>query len=220
MYIIQLGYYTLIPINSFCPPFSGLARLRYSTGFNIVFANLQEAYIPSNYVGLGIHSNFLNNVNFMLLPLFLLPLLYFPLRRIGQKSNDCQTRPRCLKYGKAFICEVPLTIFLFNSFNICTSIVVSFQTFKWSNPSSLIPSLAASLLLVATTGLFFKFNNHFSEFNEEFDCVDRALNLTRSTTIQIRKLYSFVLILEMILVPCLLGMQAMFKVSLYIVLAL
>ena len=37
MYIIQLGYYSLIPTNTYCPPFYGLKGLRYSTGFNPLF---------------------------------------------------------------------------------------------------------------------------------------------------------------------------------------
>lgn len=86
VYVIQLGYYSLIPINVYCPPFFGLEGLKYSNGYNPFFQNLKQAYIASNYVSLGLNSDFLSNVNLMLLPLSLLPLLYFPLKYIGTRS--------------------------------------------------------------------------------------------------------------------------------------
>lgn len=218
MYTIQLSYYSLISINAFCPPFDGLAGLKYSRGFNPFFQDLQQAYIASNYVSLDIRSNFLSNVNLMLLPLYLLPLCYFPLKYIGDISQNYIAKPRCSKYSKSFLCEVPLTILLFNSFNICTSFVVGIQAFKWSNFSSLFVSMIMFSLLPIAAGLFFKFRKHFSEFREEFDAVDRLFNLPVKRSAFIRRLYLFVLMLEMTLVPTLLAIESIFKTSLYAVL--
>ena len=166
MSVIQLGYYSLIPINVFCLPFSSLSALRLSSGFNPLFQSLQQTPISMNYDSLDIRSNFLTNVNLMLLPLFVLPFCYFPLKYIGGRSQDCKTRPRCLKYSKAFLCEVPLTILLFNSFNICTSFVVSIQAFGWSNLPSLFTSFITVSLFPIAAGLLFKFRGHFSEFKD------------------------------------------------------
>jgi hypothetical protein len=37
MFLIQLTYSTFIPINIYCPPFSGLEALKYITGVTPIF---------------------------------------------------------------------------------------------------------------------------------------------------------------------------------------
>jgi hypothetical protein len=39
----------------------------------------------------------------MILPLFIVPLFYYPLKVIGEKSDDYTTNPRCLKYGQSLL---------------------------------------------------------------------------------------------------------------------
>ena len=107
-------------------------------------------------------SNFLSNVNLMLLPLFVLSLFYFVLKYIAEKSTHYSMKPISLKYAKAFLCEVPLTILLFNSFNICVSFAVNLSAFKTSNLVSLMASIAAISLIPIAAGLFLKFQTHFS----------------------------------------------------------
>ena len=86
-----------------------------------IFTNLKEVSLPTKYDSMDIQSNFISNVNVLLIPLFILPILYFPLNYFGDKSNNIHTKPRCKKYGKAFLLEVPLVILLFSSFNIYSS---------------------------------------------------------------------------------------------------
>lgn len=169
MYIIQLGYYSLIPINIFCSPFDGLRGLKYSSGATTDIGNilnLEQAPIPSNYSSMGILSNFISNVNVVMVILVIVPLFYFPLKYIGNRSTHYRTKPRCLKYGKSLLCEVPLTILLFSSFSICTSFIVNIQAFGSSNFGSFAVSIVCLLLLPGAAVIFLVFKNHFSEFRE------------------------------------------------------
>lgn len=103
IYLVQLAFYSLIPIGIFCDPFRGLEGLKYSSGITSLFSNLPSTYLPSNFSSMGISSNFLSNVNILMLPLLILPLFYYPLTHIGNKSNNIHTKPRCLKYGKSLV---------------------------------------------------------------------------------------------------------------------
>jgi hypothetical protein len=91
----------LIPIDVCCNPFANLKALRYINGYNPFFQNVQQILLEYNYQSLGIQSNFLSNINLMLLPIFVSPLFFLPLYLIGKKSKDYKTSPRCLKYAKS-----------------------------------------------------------------------------------------------------------------------
>jgi hypothetical protein len=78
--MIQMTYYSLIPINNDCPPYSGLRGFRYSTGYNIVTSINSSNNI--HYSALLIQSNFFNNINLMLSFILLVPILYLIYKRI------------------------------------------------------------------------------------------------------------------------------------------
>ena len=126
-------------------------------------------YVKSNYSVLGISSNFLSNVNLMLVILLACPLLAGILMFAGHNSNSYRNKPRLLKYGKSFLFEVPFTVLLFNSFNIYTSMVVEIQSFGESNTIPLIISIVSSLLLPGMAILFILVRSRFCEFSERFD---------------------------------------------------
>ena len=178
MFLIQVAYYSLIPINMSCYPFNGMEGLKYISGATpIIIVNPQ--LISSNYSSLGIQSNFFTNVNILMIPLFIVPFISFLLIRKGERSEDCHEKPRCLKYGKSMLCEVPLTILLFNSFNVYTSLVVNIQTYKTNDLPSLIVSFITASLLPVAGGLFLKYKKHFSEFKEEFTENQKSFLLSR-----------------------------------------
>ena len=103
--------------------------MKYSFGWNSIPFSVTETYINIFYTALGIQSNFLSNVNFMILPLFVCPLIYLIMIQIGKNNYHFTTRPRLQIYGKTFLLDVPLTIILISTPNICISFVVSLQSF-------------------------------------------------------------------------------------------
>ena len=80
IFIVHLAYYSLIPIKVSCVPFSGLKALRYASGATPFLSMLSETKIIKNYSSLGISSNFLMNVNILLVLLLIIPLVYFPMK--------------------------------------------------------------------------------------------------------------------------------------------
>ena len=164
MFVIQLAFFSLIPINVKCPPFRGLKGLMYASGMTPIFTNLDQKPLAINYESLGILPNFLTNVNILLLPLFVVPFIYFPLKLRGLKSKDPHMNPCLLKYGQSMILEIPLTILLFNSFNIYSSGVINIQTFKFSNVPSFLASIGSMLLLPIFSIIFLVFKKLFIEY--------------------------------------------------------
>ena len=155
--MIQLAYYSLIPIDIYCDPFRRLTGLKYSSGLTPLPYDLPQNFILFNYSIMGLKFNFLSNVNFLLMPLIIVPLLSYPIIKIGNKSNDPHTKPRCKRYGKSLIFEVPLVTLLFNSFNIYTSLGINIQFFS-SSIVSLLCCVIAALLLPAFIIIFVKYN--------------------------------------------------------------
>lgn len=88
IYLVQLGYYSLIPLNVICDPFSGLQGLIYSSGVTPIFSMLEQKAIPGNYESLKISSNFLANVNILLAPIFITPFIYFFMKSKADSSKD------------------------------------------------------------------------------------------------------------------------------------
>ena len=101
MYLIQLAFFSLIPINIYCYPFKGLEGLRYASGITNIFPGLDQIYLSSNFSSMGIQSNFLSNTNILLIPLLIVPLFAYPILKYGRKSKNIHTRPRCQRYGKS-----------------------------------------------------------------------------------------------------------------------
>ena len=136
--------------------------MKYASGATPVFTNLQQTAISSNYFSLGIYSNFLTNVNVLLIPLLIVPFIYFPMKCRADRSDDKYIQPCHLKYGKAMLCDLPLTILLFSSFNIYTSAIVNFQSLGIKNIPSFVASLINILLLPIAGILFLIFKKHFN----------------------------------------------------------
>ena len=103
IFLVHLTYFSLIPIGLYCRPFVGLQYLRYSNGFDPFFQNAVQANILVNYSNLGIKSNFLSNINLMMILLPFSLILYFILTFIGKNNNSYKYRPRLMKYGKSFL---------------------------------------------------------------------------------------------------------------------
>ena len=93
----------MIPIKVSCVPFSGLKALRYASGATPFLSMLSETKIIKNYSSLGISSNFLMNVNILLVLLLIIPLVYFPMKFKANASQDRHVRACNLKYGKAML---------------------------------------------------------------------------------------------------------------------
>ena len=115
---------------------------------------LQQKSVSANYFSLGIASNFLTNVNVVFILLLIIPFIYFPMKCKADGSQDKYIKPCHLKYGKAMLLDVPLTLLLFSSFNIYTSAVVNFQSFGYNNIPSFVVSLISVLLLPIAGVLF------------------------------------------------------------------
>ena len=161
MFALQFAFISLIPIGVYCPPFTSLSVLRYSFGWNNIPFGLPQTYINVFYSTLGIQSNFASNVNCMMFPLALCPIIYLILTLLGRSNSNCHTKPRLLTYGKSFLFDVPLTILLVNAPNICSSFIVSAQAFGYSNTTSLTVGIVMVSLLLAGAILFIAFRSSF-----------------------------------------------------------
>ena len=129
MFLIQFGYYSLIIIGLDCP-YVGLGIMKYVSGYNPLFADMPQKTVPFNLKDLHIYSNFISNVNVMMFILLICPIFFGILMIMGKRSDCYKNKPRYFKYGMSFILEIPLTILLFNSFNIYTSLVVQINYYE------------------------------------------------------------------------------------------
>lgn len=101
IFLIQLAYYSFIPVGLYCKPFASFNIMKYVSGINFLFKGLESITISNNYESMGISSNFISNVNFMILPLILCPIMYFPLVIISKRSVSYKVKPRALMYARA-----------------------------------------------------------------------------------------------------------------------
>lgn len=129
IYLIQLAYYSLIPINIYDSTYLiGFTGMRYVSGWNPFFSNLSFSSLIRNFSGLKFKSNFFSNVNLMIFPLPIIILLSAIVMILAKKNNHYKAKPRLKRYGRAFLLELPLAILLFNSFNIYISMVIQIQS--------------------------------------------------------------------------------------------
>ena len=148
MYVIQLSFYCLLPVGAYSSAYLfGLTGMKYVSGYNLFFQYLPQTEISNHYSALGVQSNFLSNVNLMMTPLAVCLFLALILHVVGTKSRHYKTKPRLLRYCRAFLLEFPLTILLFNSFNIYISLIVDFEYLKTQSIPALLVSLIVALLL-------------------------------------------------------------------------
>lgn len=74
MFALQLTYMSYIPSGVYCPPFTSLSFLRYSFGWNGIDFEVSQNTINYYYTFLNIQSNFISNINLMMLILIICPL--------------------------------------------------------------------------------------------------------------------------------------------------
>lgn len=162
MFSIQFVFYSMIIIGTNCP-YEGLASIQFISGYNPLFSHLRQHSVPYKIATLDIKSNFLSNLNLMIFILLLCPIMYLILTYCGYKSDCYKRKPRLLKYGKSFIFEIPLTIILFSSFNIYTSLSVQIQYFVSASYETVI-AVAFGLIIPAIAMGFYFIGKHFCEY--------------------------------------------------------
>lgn len=102
--LIQLTFYSLIPVSIFNPAFNGLYKMVFVSGVNLPLKDLQQVPISSNYSNLNLNSNFLTNINIMLVPFAMCPLVSGVLYLGSKFSNSYKWRPRLKQYAMASLC--------------------------------------------------------------------------------------------------------------------
>lgn len=159
----------MIPANISNPIFSGLSQMRYVNGYNFKLEGLLQTSLPLVFSSMDIKSNFLSNVNFMLLFVALCPVMFGVLLLVSKHSNSYKHKPRTKKYAFAAICEWSFTLLFFSCYNIFSSMVVDIQSLGTKDPLSLFMSVFISLLPITALILYFFFKSHFKEFATEIN---------------------------------------------------
>ena len=104
IYTLHLSYYCLIPLGVMNTPFLlGFTAVKHISGWNPLFSGMQQTPVALNYSVLGIRSNFLSNVNLMLLPLVICPVLSPFLYLASTRSKSFRGKPRLVRSCKAFL---------------------------------------------------------------------------------------------------------------------
>lgn len=128
MFVLQFAFISLIPIGTYCPPFTSLSYMRYSFGWNDLNLGVSQKPISLYYSSLEIQSNFLSNFNAMFIPFPIFITLYLALICIGRRTQNSKAKLWIQKHGKTLVLDVPLAFLFVNIPNICVSFVVGFQT--------------------------------------------------------------------------------------------
>ena len=94
----------MIPIGIYCPPFVGMTSgMQYVSGINPLFEALTQVKLDYHFLNFGFKSNFLSNVNLMVLIIAACPIISGILIFIGSKNTSYKMKPRLIKYGKSFM---------------------------------------------------------------------------------------------------------------------
>ena len=165
IFLIQFAYYSMISIGLNCP-YVGVKEMKYVRGYNPLFQGMDTRKISFELRDLGISSAFLANVNCMVMVLGVCPVMFAVLMWLGRRSECYRKKPRYIRYGKAFAFEVPLTVMLFNSFNVYNSLVVEWEYYDGEGLVSLAVAVVCGLMLPAYALIYFFFPKHFSEYRE------------------------------------------------------
>lgn len=124
--MIQLTFFCQISLNTVHIIFYGFSNMKYSNGYNIKFQSLPQLPMTQNYSALGISSNFLTNINIMLIPALICPILFGLLYFCSKISKSYKYKPRLRHYAISCLCEWPFTFLMFNAYNIYSSLIVFF----------------------------------------------------------------------------------------------
>ena len=161
IFLIQFAYYSMISIGLNCP-YVGVKEMKYIRGYNPLFQGMDTRKISFELRDLGISSAFLANVNCMVMVLGVCPVMFAVLMTLGKRSECYKKKPRYIRYGKAFAFEVPLTVILFNSFNVYNSLVVEWEYYDGEGLVSLAVGVLCGLMLPAYALIYFFFPKQFS----------------------------------------------------------
>lgn len=151
MFALQFVYLSYIQMISYCSPFSSFKILRYSFGWNKLFESMVLKEIPLTYYysSLGFQSNFISNINFMLIPFVAFPIISIIFFAAGKKSQGYRAKPRLLAIAQNMLLEIPVTTIIFNTPNIVSSFVINYQSFgiDGNMVSFIVSCVVASLIL-------------------------------------------------------------------------
>lgn len=116
----------------------------------------------SNYSNLNIRSNFISNINLMLIPLIICPIVYICLLIASHFNNSYKHKPRMKQYSSLFLCESFYTILFFNAFNIYTSLIVDLQSLGKQDPGMIGVAIFFALTPVVTSVLYSIFRSKYN----------------------------------------------------------
>lgn len=217
--LIQLTFYSLIPLDTISVMFKGLYEMAYVSGFNLNLQGLKEVPVSFHYSNLNLKSNFLSNFNAMLAPILLCPVIFLILRLASSQSNSYKFKPRLKKYSMAFLCEWLFTMTIFSTYNIMISLVINVQSLGAKDPISLAVSFLSALLPVTAVILYVRFDGKYEEFSSQLNHSGIRVKQTVDKSKRICGLYPMIISAEIALIGLLLSVEFMFDYSLYCVLA-
>ena len=218
--LVQLTYYCQIPFGVVDPAFAGLTQMTYVSGYNLKFPNLQQVPLPANLSNLGLSSNFLSDLNLMLLPAALCPIVFGLLVLGSNLSSSYKHKPRMKQYAVACLCEWSFTLILFSSYNIYVSLVADLQSLGIKDPLAIVIALFSGLLPVAMGVLYCMFKGCYEEFIGLLNQTTKIGGLSAYKSKFLCSLYPVALTVEMVLIPLFLANQLLLGCSLYIALAM
>ena len=169
IFLAQVTFFSMISLDMYCIPLNAFSFMQNVGGYNPLFSDFSSPVTPTTYKIFGVSLNFNSNLNLMIYPLLLCPLIFLVLYIAGMRSQSYKHKPRFLKAAKSFLCEVPLTILLFNSCRAQVAFTAHLQWLGTTDFPSLLSSMGTEILYVLAFVLFPLFRTSFGEFQEEFD---------------------------------------------------
>ena len=148
--------------------FNAFKVTTYVNGLNICPSTLPNVDIPSNYSSLNIHSNFLCNLNIMLIVILIFPVVGGCLLLCSHYVKSYKHKPRLKFYAISCFLEWMFTFIVFSLFNINTSLLVNIN-YLISSKGSLALGILCSLLPIGIATIYFIFDTYFAEFNPQLD---------------------------------------------------
>jgi hypothetical protein len=130
-------------------------------GVNLSFDNLLNVEIPSNYSSLKIQSNFLSNVNIMLIIIVLFPIIGCVLIFLSNKTKSFKYKPRLKMYGISCFYEWLFTVICFTLYNINMSLFVDITYLADEDKTSLAIGIISSSLAIGICVIYIIFPNKY-----------------------------------------------------------
>lgn len=205
MSLIQLAFYSQIPLNTINQVFLGLSRMQYVSGYNMKFPALKEASLSFTLKTMGFSSNFMSNINIMLFPLVVCPAMFGILLLGSKMSKSYKHKPRMRQYAIASLCEWLFTSIVFIAYSIYTSLMIDFKNLGKEDPLAIFISVIIGLLPITLCVVYCFLKHHYNEFAESLNQHYTSWNFKLETSKFLSNLYPIVLASEAILIPLFLG---------------